>query len=242
LSVSYYSVGNTLWGKSEAPERRATSALRVAVSNNTAEYALMKKIYDLWQPDILKATRNSLVEPAFLAALTANESSGQPAAQAFEPHIYRLLWEVATGQAPAFGSIGAQQLFGASASNFDCQAEPPGAQTALGQNSPPAPLTAGQEQVLRKMATSWGLTQIMGYQIVGRTETVQDLLDPLQHYQFAVVLIQELARGFHLDVARDFEPLFRSWNAGHPTGETFDPNYVSHGLERMQLYDAIASG
>ncbi|MGH9448527.1 MAG: hypothetical protein ACRD3O_22825, partial [Terriglobia bacterium] len=48
------------------------------------EAALMNRIHARWNADILSATRGSSVIPAFLAALAANESGGDPAARAFE--------------------------------------------------------------------------------------------------------------------------------------------------------------
>jgi hypothetical protein len=89
---------------------------------------------------------------------------------------------------------------------------------------------------LRELATSWGFTQIMGYHVLGRHTAVHDLLEPRFHYRVAVQLISELAQTFQLDMAREFEKMFRCWNTGSPYGATFDPEYVAKGLRRLSIY------
>lgn len=92
---------------------------------------------------------------------------------------------------------------------------------------------------LRELATSWGLTQIMGYQVVGRKAAIRELLDPQFNYRFAVELLSEFAHRFRLKLSSDFEALFRCWNTGDPEGETFDPDYAARGILRMQLYQNL---
>ncbi|HTV56335.1 MAG TPA: hypothetical protein VMI06_15640 [Terriglobia bacterium] len=206
----------------------------------TAERALMLRIYGKWNGEIVKATRSSSVSAAFLAALTANESGGDPAAQAFEPGIFERLLAVMKGEQPAFGSITAadlvrmaQQGSGALEPNSTLRTTQETKQSA--EVSP-----ALQKRVLRQMATSWGLTQIMGYQTINRKETVQVLLDPLSHYELAVELLEEFSRRFHLNPSKDAESMFRCWNTGRPDGKTSDPDYVPQGIQRLRLYSAIA--
>ncbi len=207
------------------------------------ELTLMSRIHTRWSADIITATHASSVSPAFLAALTANESGGDPAARAFEPEVYRSLRAVITGEAPSYGGIVAQDLFSAFAENFrpptHAREEAPQATAEI--RLPLHTLTAGQEDALKQMATSWGLTQIMGYQILGRKKTVQDLLNPLLHFQYAVSLLEELGRRFALDLSNDFTSLFQCWNSGHPGGKTFDPQYVPRGMQRMTLYEELES-
>lgn len=212
-----------------------------ASGNTEAEHALMSRICERWRRGILQATRNSSVSPCFLAALTANESGGEPAAQAFEPGIYRRLQAVASGREPAFGTIVAKDLIAAADSGFGpLAASSPG---CFPDEIDVSKLEeTAQEQLLRKLATSWGLTQIMGYQVIGRQVTLEDLLEPESHYQFAVLLLEELGRRFGLKLSRDYESLFRSWNTGHPEGKTFDPDYVSRGMLRMELYRDVVQG
>jgi len=99
-----------------------------------------------------------------------------------------------------------------------------------------------QDEALRELATSWGLTQIMGYHMVGRRGTVRDLIEPEFHYGVAVELLEEFAGRFELDLGSEFAAMFRCWNTGSPYGVTFDPNYVENGLRRMESYRELAKG
>lgn len=208
---------------------------------STPDRLLMEKIYERWQAYLAEATVGSALPSAFLAALTANESGGDSSASCFELATYTQLVAVASGQTTAFGSIGRSSLFSALQYDVNPQAErtkrwlPPvqfASEFVRG-------ISGVEEEKLRELATSWGLTQIMGYQIVGRKATVRDLIDPQFHYHFAVQLLTEFARRFCLELSRDFEALFRCWNTGNPESETFDPDYVTRGMRRMQLYGEL---
>ncbi|MGH9447573.1 MAG: hypothetical protein ACRD3O_17860, partial [Terriglobia bacterium] len=151
---------------------------------------------------------------------------------------------VITGEVSSYGGIVAKDLFSAFEENFRSPA-PDLAQDggeAAETEAPLGTLTAAQDQALRQMATSWGLTQIMGYRILGRTETVEDLLTPLFHLRYAVRLLEGLGRRFTLDLSKDFESLFQAWNCGHPGGKTYDPQYVPRGMQRMSLYETLERG
>jgi hypothetical protein len=216
------------------------SGLRLSPPASQTELVLMSRICARWNADILNATCGSSTSPAFLAALAANESGGDPAAQNFEPEVYRDLRAVITGEASSYGSIVAKDLFAAFAENFCFPAQPTAtAHASVAPTEPARALTADQDEALRQIATSWGLTQIMGYQIVGSKKTVQNLLDPARHLQYAVRLLEEFGRRFALDLSKDFESLFECWNCGHPGGKTFDPEYVPRGLQRMRLYEGL---
>jgi hypothetical protein len=226
----------------EAQEKSKQGAQSEASPEVKAERALMLRIYENWNGEIVKATRSSSASAAFLAALTANESGGDPTAQAFEPEIFEGLQAVLKGEQPAFGSIRGADLVRLAQEGFGTQE----ANTTVGaiqetkQSAEVSPTV--QEKVLRQMATSWGLTQIMGYQTINRKETVRDLLDPASHYQLAVELLEELSRRFHLNPSKEVESLFRCWNTGRPDGKTSEPNYVARGIQRLRLYSAIAQG
>ena len=96
-------------------------------------------------------------------------------------------------------------------------------------------LSIFRDEAIRHLATSWGLTQIMGYHMLGRPEPVERLCDPAFHYRVATDLLQDFAKCFHLDPQRDFEALFRCWNTGRPDGKTYDPDYVQNGLRRIEV-------
>jgi hypothetical protein len=199
--------------------------------------------------------------PEFLAALTANESGGDPRAKRFEPGVYRRLKEVAAGHLAGYGGITKSLLDSeiakaqSSASQAptagserppEDQAETPGGDGAERPKATPSTSSQGPsiagfaDDFIRRLATSWGLTQIMGYHLIGRGEPIDRLLDPAFHYRVAVELLESFAARHHLDPRRDFEALFRCWNTGRPDGQTTDPAYAAKGLRRIELYRQLA--
>ena len=272
------------------------------------------------------------VPSEFLAALTANESGGDPRATRFEPGVYQHLKSVAEGRVASYGSIVKSLLekeiqresasVQAAAHHGETQptgqpspssqtahaSAPPGpgsgspghsetggtagaaaaaaaaagtsAETQAGthagtqpttakdpesdehQASPAAGkaesyhaehltaafaaasapvLTALEDGAIRHLATSWGLTQIMGYHMLGRPEPVEKLCDPAFHYRVAARMVEEFAARFHLDPQRDFEALFHCWNTGRPDGKTYDPSYVQKGMRRIEICRQLLS-
>jgi hypothetical protein len=240
-------------GNSTSPraEADAVSASPVSVQG---ERKVLQRVYQRCGHFILEACTLSLLPPEFLGALTANESAGAARAARFEPAVYRRLQAVACGESPSYGSLRAADL--------DAKAEetlaPPGdgqPQTEgqaksdgfharyltsgfLQQNR--TAIAALEDDVLRQLATSWGYTQIMGYHTIGRTGTVQELLDPTFHYKLAIELLERFAVDYHLDLKQEFEELFRCWNTGRPYGKTYDLAYVENGLRRMKVYRECA--
>lgn len=212
-----------------------------AVRLNDAKQRLVEQVFTLWDGSIQEACRFSSVPAEFLGALTANESGGDGAAVRFEPAVYSHLKAVALGEAARWGSITARTLAPEVAQEL--------AQAAVEVNADSlrALLLGGQgsetqgraEQVLRDLATSWGLTQIMGFHLIGRRGAVQDLLDAHFHYHLANQLLAEFADRYQVDLATEFEEMFRCWNTGSPDGRTADPAYVSAGLERMEIYRSL---
>jgi len=179
----------------------------------------------------------------FLAALTANESAGVQNAARFEPAVYRHLQEVATGESLAFGTIHAAILDHAAEAMLSVKGDDFHARylTATFAVNNRQTIAALEDDSLRQLATSWGYTQIMGYHVVGMNATVRNLIDPGYHYHLAVELLTDFARQYKLDPQRDFEQLFRCWNSGSPAGATYDPNYVTNGLRRMQIYREVVA-
>jgi len=254
------------------------------------------------------------VPSEFLAALTANESGGDPRATRFEPGVYQHLKSVAEGRVASYGSIAKSLLENeiqresaiAQAADQQRQAQMTGhpllpqagpsaqpggdssahtetggaalptgdprvpqagthagTQPSVAKDAPSdehqpsasakaesyhaahltvafaatsAPALSGLEDAaIRRLATSWGLTQIMGYHMLGRPEPVEKLCDPAFHYRIAAQMIEEFAAHFHLDPQRDFEALFRCWNTGRPDGKTFDPSYAEKGMRRIAI-------
>ena len=155
--------------------------------------------------------------PEFLAALISLESGGNPAATRFEPRVHQHLLRVRGGDETHYGGLTRSRL-----SQFE-------------------------DLQLIEFATSWGLTQIMGYHVIDEVNSTTPespphrggepkagwcsvLIEPGFNLMKAARMLAEFA-----EVVRavrepplqenDFAQLFRCWNTGKPNGETFDPRY-----------------
>jgi hypothetical protein len=192
-----------------------------------SEQELMQSIKTAWGAAIAEACSTSSIPENFLAALIAGESGGKNDARRFEKNVLLSLWEVLLGRKSAFGSIGRADLvkFTAAFSN---------GQTHFSDSLPPDAF-----QRVDGLATSWGLTQIMGYHVLGAGLTLDDLRDPAKHLRFSLTMLTGFAHQFQLDVTREFDDLFRCWNTGRPDGTTFDPAYVNNGLARMAVWTSL---
>lgn len=198
---------------------------------------LMQKIRADWGAPLAAVVQGTQLNEAFLAALIGNESGGDPNAKQFEPGVLGHLWEVLLGRQFRYGSIAAPDL-----RNYVAGIDAP-------TRMPPSlPLNAFQR--LDELATSWGLTQIMGYHVLEwlsipawyrNVSDLHDGQDGEKNLRCAALLLVQFANQFSLDVSRDFAPLFHCWNTGSPTPKTFDPMYVPRGLARMNLYASAVS-
>ena len=208
------------------------------------ERRLLERVYGRCQAVLAEACAYSSVPPEFLAALTANESGGDPLAARFEPGVYEHLKAVATGKAPVYAGIRAsnleaeiEEMLHPKAEQFHGRYLTPTFAAAYAQQ-----IAALEDEALRELATSWGFTQIMGYHLVGRNGTVRDLREPRFHYRLAIELLSEFAEHYQVDLARELEEMFRCWNTGSPHGLTSDPEYAEKGLRRMEIYREITKG
>lgn len=169
-----------------------------------------------WGALIAEACGTSSIPPSFLAALVANESGGKEGARRFEPILFAKLKGVRDGERRGEAPLDLQHLVGA------------------------------DEEALSRLATSYGLTQIMGYHVLrDRAQSTRDsiitdplrLLDPRFNLQKAREVLAGFCSSFKLDPRTQFEQMFRCWNTGEPFGQTYDPHYVEKGLARMKLYE-----
>ena len=199
---------------------------------------LMARIRSSWGDAIVLACAASSVPPSFLAALIANESGGDPGVHRFEKAVLAALWEVLLGRAPAYGSLLRNDILGyavgiggaASAGNAAGSASLAGAAAV-----------AGALQRIDGLATSQGLTQVMGYEAIAfHLDGAARLAEPATELPITLRMLGQFADRFQLDLAADFEPLFRCWNSGRPHAPTFDPQYVPNGLARMQAYQGLS--
>jgi hypothetical protein len=190
---------------------------------------LMQSIKYKWGTVIATAADNSSVPAAFLAALIANESGGDENAKRLEKGVLAALWEVLLGRKTAYGSISRVSLVGYIAG------------VSLPTTNVPANLPADAFQRADALASSWGLTQIMGYHILegGSTKTIDGLRDPALHMAMCTRMLAQFATHFQLDITKDFSAMLHCWNGGHPTAETADPNYVPNAMRRMDLWTTL---
>ena len=196
---------------------------------------LMKQVFVKANGGTIRAAcRASSIPENFLAALVAGESGGDFNAKRFEPAVLSHLWEVCVGRKAAFGSIGGRDLLLYVMPKSVSELRADGATTATISDA-----LAVAMQRLDSLATSWGLTQIMGYHVLEVGKTVDMLRTPDGNLNFAIAMLTRFAARFHLDVTEDFGDLFRCWNTGQPDGKTFDPDYVVNGINRMSIWPQV---
>jgi|SRR5579864_98117 len=196
-------------------------------AGTTSETTLLTNIKTAWGAAIAEACNTSSVPETFLAALIANESGGRNDARRFEPHVLLSLWEVLLGRKANYGSIARAVVVGY-VTRFP-----------VTPTTAPTTLQPDVFQRLDWLATSWGLTQIMGWHVLGTSHDVEDLRLPEVHLGMALQMLAAFAQEFSLDVTKDFEEMFRCWNTGRPDGQTFDPAYVNNGLARMAIWTSL---
>ena len=187
---------------------------------------LMAAIRARWGAQIAAACAGTAVPEAFLAGLVANETGGDASKTRFEALDFGQMCQVMIGKRAHFEALGAVDLV-------------------------PPFLTLNEGlRLLGNYATSWGLTQIMGYQVLPFHKPLSILTDPGEHLKFAVVLLIQFANRWDLELAHadsgpasaavvqdSLKKLFACWNCGQPFPEkTFDPAYCSNGLLRASLY------
>ena len=96
-------------------------------------------------------------------------------------------------------------------------------------------------QRLDSLATSHGLTQVMGYEAIAfHLDGVSRLQDPAGELSITLKMLTQFAERFALDLASNFSELFDCWNSGRPHAPTADPQYIPNGLARMQIYAGLA--
>jgi hypothetical protein len=195
------------------------------------DIALMTRIRTEWGATIAQACAASSVPPALLAALVANETGGDPHAKRFERGVLASLWEVLQGRKEAYGSLGRVELL-AFIVNASASAGP-----VSGAGFPSQLASALQR--LDGLATSWGLTQIMGYEAIVFGVSFADLQNPLFGLRTSLRMLSQFAEHNDLDVTRNFSELLDCWNTGRPHSVRVDHQYLADGLARMKIYQEL---
>lgn len=204
---------------------------------NLEETALMHSIHTKFAAEIQQAAAGSSVPAEFLAALVANETGGNPQEIRFEKGVLASIWEVLQGRASHFGSLNHDDIFSYVSALMNGSIQP--------ADVGPAKEWGRQQisQVLLRidsLATSWGLTQIMGYEAIPFRVDVSTFLNPLASLHYTCRLLSMMATGKGLDLTKDFSELFDCWNTGRPNAPTADPRYIPNGLARMAIYRDVA--
>jgi hypothetical protein len=92
---------------------------------------------------------------------------------------------------------------------------------------------------LKDIASSHGLTQIMGYHAVLRSLPIADLNDPAKHYTVAARVMKDFLRQYQLDPVKNAPEMAHCWNSGSPHGKTYDPLYESNLMVRKAIWEAL---
>jgi len=200
------------------------------------EQQVMEQVRRDFGPAIATARTGTSVSAAFMAALVVNESSGSAeerlAANRFEKGVLRKIVLAALGietfSDPSLSRSIAQQEWLLEA-DYAIDTRRPGNASFM---------LAGLEY-FKKLATSWGPTQLMGWHAREWNIPLGEFCCRENHFQHARVLILHFARKYELRADRDFIKLFRCWNTGRPRGRTYDPKYVANGLRRLKLYQQL---
>ena len=184
---------------------------------SASDQAMMAKIRQTMAPFIRPAIAGSPYPESFLAALVANETSGNLSASGrFEQEVFWEISFVLIQRKTVFGSITLEKL-----------------KAYIGDSTPAATVAA-----IVNLATSAGPTQIMGYQSLAGGYPLAELYKLDTHFNHAIEVLEDFRKRFGI-VPFDGDSwalLFRCWNTGRPDGKTFDPAYVPNGLQRMQIY------
>ncbi len=195
------------------------------------ELALMqrvKSVYGSWIDEAIATTPSGIaVYPsALLAALAANETGGDPTKSRYEASVAGKIIECLVDKKP-FGSIGYRTLnsylendeYAAVGSWFDDFVNAPR---------------------LKSLSTSWGPTQIMGYEALAGGYALSELTSLQTHFKHTLEMLDGFRKEFHLLTSLfPGDPFFRCWNTGRPDGKTFDPAYTANGLARMAIYAGL---
>lgn len=201
-----------------------------ALARDTSEIALMRMIRDQMsvyiRAGIISAKLAGPVQQAesFMAALTANESGGNPNAQRYEPYEMGKFAELLGGAIDGYQGISAEMLLAKVNGIFN---------------------VGGAVRMLMQYATSWGPTQMMGWHALKDGYDIGQLIAIGPHYLHAAREIGRFCAQFHIDLAdttkkwENCAMLFHCWNAGAPNRPTTDDGYTERGIARTKIYEGL---
>lgn len=176
---------------------------------------LAKQIFDRFDGRIVEATNGSNVPPKFVAGLIGNEAGKDKqgkiseTATRFEKHVFASLQAVRDGRRSTYSGIKRSQI----------------------QDS--------SDAALRALATSYGITQIMGWHCINNLKcTIADLRNPDKHLFYTVRLLQ--LNGFPKNATKaEMDGEMRQWNTGRENGQTYHDNYVPNAIQVRAAYSEL---
>ena len=142
------------------------------------------------------ACEGTSIAPAFVAALVANESSGNVLASRFEPTVFAALAQVCCGQKSAYDPAGIKAPIGGDDLNDYCAPLRP--MSGAIATAVPRPIVTPQSLntfrqsliTLVNLATSWGPTQIMGWHALEMNFPMGDLTNIAVHFERTVQILE----------------------------------------------------
>lgn len=183
----------------------------------TPELELMQRVKIVCGDHIDAAVRGTVYPAALLAALTANECGGNPGEVRFEPNVLWPLTFTLIGRKANYGAIGGRDI----------------------EEFIPASFGPKESAIaLVNLASSWGPTQIMGYEALAWHVSLSEIAQLEKHYPYTVRMLEDFRKRFGLPggSGADFTAYFDCWNTGRVHARTADPQYIPNGLARMGLY------
>lgn len=94
------------------------------------------------------------------------------------------------------------------------------------------------DEAIRALATSYGMSQIMGWHVINNLKcTISDLRDPQKHLFYTIRLLL-IVSGDYLRRG-DLESVLRIWNTGSANGNTYHAAYVASALKVKRAYEQV---
>ncbi len=153
---------------------------------------------------------------SYLMALIVLECEGnKPAGHRFEGHVFSRLKHLQTGKRDRYENVRTADVLGL------------------------------DDSELRKLATSWGPFQLMGYKAIPLGVQVEDLVDEETSAEIGVRWIS--GEYGHFVRRKKFKDAFHYHNTGKRfplsgRSQTHDPYYVSNGIRYMKHFDKHSPG
>lgn len=95
------------------------------------------------------------------------------------------------------------------------------------------------DAALANLATSWGMSQIMGWHCLNNLNcSIEDLRDPEKHLFYTIRLLKLGESGKYLSRG-DLASVLRIWNTGSANGKTYHASYVPNALLVRKHYAQI---